>query len=98
MVSGSGGPTEESSQLVDHFIDMLLSHTKFFVRHTTHMINILQSIKKLPPNAITCTLDYLASSPTNPNLRGFRQSVNYWQSLEAPHICHITHMSLTTSG
>ena len=57
MVFGSGGPIEKISQVVDHFINPLVSHTKSFVWDSTHMIYILLDSNNLFPDAILCTLD-----------------------------------------
>ena len=42
IVSGSGGPTEKISQLVDHFIGKIVPLSKSYVRDSTHLINILK--------------------------------------------------------
>ena len=42
IVSGSGGPTEKISQLVDHFIGQIVPLAKSYVRDSTHLINILK--------------------------------------------------------
>ena len=41
VVSGSGGPTEKNSQLVDHFIRPLVPLSKSYIRDSVHLINIL---------------------------------------------------------
>ena len=38
IVSGSGGPTEKISQLVDHFIGKIVPLSKSYVRDSTHLI------------------------------------------------------------
>ena len=41
IVSGSGGPTERISQLVDHFIGNIVPLSQSYIRDSTHLINIL---------------------------------------------------------
>ena len=41
IVSDSRGPTEEISQLVDHFIGPFMPLSKSYIRDSTHLINIL---------------------------------------------------------
>ena len=56
IVSGSGGPTERIYQFVDHFIGPLVPLSESYIRHSTHMINILNKFNMLP-DMLLCTLD-----------------------------------------
>ena len=56
IVSESGGPTENISQFVDHFIGPPVPLSKSYIRDSTHMINILKNIKIIL-NMLLCTLD-----------------------------------------
>ena len=56
VVSGSGGPTEKNSQLVDHFIGQRVLLSQSYIRDSTHLINILEGFT-LQPGIILCTLD-----------------------------------------
>ena len=51
-VSGSRGPTEKISQLIDHFIGKIVPLSKSYVRDSTHLINILKRFYCTTRNAI----------------------------------------------
>ena len=48
IVSGSGGPTEKISQLVDHFIGDIVPLSKSYIRDSSHLINILNDVSSYP--------------------------------------------------
>ena len=56
IVSGSGGPTEKISQLVDHFIGKIVPLSQSYIRDSTHVINILNGFT-VQPGMLLCTLD-----------------------------------------
>ena len=56
IVSGSGGPTEKISQLVDRFIGPLVPLFQSYIRDSTHLINILHEFI-MQPGMLLCTLD-----------------------------------------
>ena len=63
IFSGSGGPTEEISQLVDHFIGQIVPLSQSYIRDSTHLINILNRLT-VQPGILLCTL-HITSLYTN---------------------------------
>ena len=75
IVSGSGGPTEKISQLVDHFIGPLVPLSESYIRDSTHMINILSELNMLP-DMILCTLDITSlytNIPHNESIQSIKE-------------------------
>ena len=56
IVSGSGGPTEKLSQLVDNFIGQIVPFSQSYIRDSTHLINILKGFT-VQPGMLLCTVD-----------------------------------------
>ena len=69
IVSGSGGPTERISQLVDHFIGNIVPLSQSYIRDSTHLINILKGIS-LQPGMLLCTLDITSLYTNIPHNEG----------------------------
>ena len=70
IVSGNGCPTEMISQLVDHFLQPHVKRLPSYIKDTTHFLQKLQNIDKLPEGTLLATLD-VASLYTNiPNDEG----------------------------
>jgi hypothetical protein len=49
IVSANGSPTEKISQLVDHFLNPVSKLHKFYVKDTTHLLNLLKDLGGVPP-------------------------------------------------
>ena len=69
IVSDSGGPTERTSKLVDHFIGNLVPTSQSYIRDSTHLINILNEIS-LQPGMLLCTLDITSLYTNIPHNEG----------------------------
>ena len=69
IVSGSGGPTERISQIVDHFIGNIVPLSQSYIRDSTHLINILTGIS-LQPGMLLCTLDITSLYTNIPHNEG----------------------------
>ena len=61
IVSGVGGPTENLSKLVDHWLQPLVHSLPSFIKDTTHFLHIVEEWKQtlcpLPPGALIVTID-----------------------------------------
>ena len=61
IVSGSGGPTENISKLVDHWLQKSVSNLPSYVKDTTHFLNIIEdwnmSCGPFPPHTKLITID-----------------------------------------
>ena len=79
IVSGSGGPTEKTSQFVDHFIGPLVPLSESYIRDSTHMINILNKFNILP-DMLLCTLDITTLYINIPHNEGI-QSIKEFQAI-----------------
>ena len=82
IVSGSGGPTEKISQLVDHFIGQIVPLSKSYVRDSTHLINILKDFN-IQPGILLCTLDVTSSYTNIPHSEGI-QSIKEMLAIHKP--------------
>ena len=70
IVSSNGCPTEKISQLVDYFLQPHVKKLPSYIKDTTHFLQKLQNIDKLPEGTLLATLD-VASLYTNiPNDMG----------------------------
>ena len=81
-VSGSGGPTEKISQLVDHFIGQIVPLSKSYVRDSTHLINILKDFN-IQPGILLCTLDVTSLYTNIPHSEGI-QSIKEMLAINKP--------------
>jgi hypothetical protein len=70
IVSANNCPTERISQLVDHFLQPLVSKTKSYVKDTTDFLHKISQIKDLPTNSILCTVDVTSLYTNIPNTAG----------------------------
>ena len=73
IVSGSGGPTEKISQLVDHLIGKIVPLSKSYVMDSTHLINILKDFT-IQPGILVCTLDVTSLYTNIPHLEGIQST------------------------
>ena len=73
IVSGSGGPTEKISQLVDHFIGKIVPLSRSYVRDSTHLINILKDFT-VQPGMLLCTLDITSLYTNIPHMEGIQST------------------------
>ena len=71
IVSGSGGPSEKISQLVDHSIGPLVPPSESYIRDSSHIINILNKFNMLP-DMILCTLDITSLYTNIPHNEGIQ--------------------------
>lgn len=76
IVSASGGPTENLSALMDHYLQPLVTRTPSYTRDSAHLIAILEETK-LPANTILVTLDVRALYPSIPQDEGIASSVRH---------------------
>ena len=73
IVSGSGGPTEKMSQLVDYFIGKIVPLSQSYVRDSTHLINILKDFTA-QPGILLCTRDITSLYTNLPHLEGIHST------------------------
>ena len=73
IVSGSGGPTENISQLVDHFIGQIVPLSQSYIRDSTHLINILNGFT-VQPGMLLCTLDITSLYTNIPHNEGIQST------------------------
>jgi len=57
IISANNSPTEKISQLVDHFLQPIVSTTKSFVKDTTDFINKIEELPIQTQSTILCTID-----------------------------------------
>ena len=57
ICSANGHPTERISEFVSHHLNPLVQTLPSCIKNTTHLLNKLNQIDVLPPNAILVTLD-----------------------------------------
>ena len=70
IVSGNGCPTEQISQLVDHFLQPHVKQLPSYIKDTTRFLQKLQTLGSLPEGTLLVTLN-VASLYTNiPNNEG----------------------------
>jgi len=72
IVSANNSPTERISQLVDHFLQPLVSNTKSYVKDTTDFLNKIQNVPQLPTGVILCTVDVTSLYTNIPNDEGIQ--------------------------
>ena len=75
IVSGTGGPTERISQIVDHFIGPLVPLSLSFFRDSTHLINILNELT-LQSGMLLSTLDITSlytNIPPNEGIQAIKE-------------------------
>ena len=86
IVSANSSPTERISQLVDHFLQPLVTSTKSYVKDTTDFLNKIESVSDIVPGTILCTVDVTSLYTNIPNQEGIsacRKHLNaYRQSPE----------------
>ena len=82
IVSGSWWPTEKISQLVDHFIGLLVSLSKSYIRDSTHLINILNEFI-VQPGMLLYILDNTSLYTNIPHNEGI-QSIKEMLAIHKP--------------
>jgi hypothetical protein len=78
IVSANGCPTERISQLVDHFLNPLSNLHKSYVKDTTHFLNTLNQIGKVPENSLLVTFDVCSlytNIPIREGIQAARESL-----------------------
>ena len=70
ILSSNGSPTEKMSQFVDHFLKQCSTSHRSYIKDTSHFIQKLQAIGKLPPNSILATFDVTSLYTNIPNQDG----------------------------
>ena len=73
LVSGSGGPTEKNSQLVNHFIGQIVPSSQSYMRDSTHLMNILNGFT-VQPVMLLCTLDIRSLYSNIPHNEGVQST------------------------
>ena len=71
IVSCSGGPTGKNSQLVDHFIGLLVPLSLSYIRDSTHLINVRNKFT-VQPGMLLCTLDITSLYTNIPHNEGIQ--------------------------
>ena len=79
IVSGSSGPTEKLSQLLDHFIAPHVKATKSYLSDSSHLVNILNS-SPFPSNIILATVDVVGLYLNIPHSEGIDASIRHMYS------------------
>ena len=82
IVSGSGGPTENISQLVDHFIGKIVPLSQPYIRDSTHLINTLSGFT-VQPGMLLCTLDITSLYTNIPHNEGI-ESIKKMLAIHKP--------------
>ena len=92
VVSGSGGPTEKISQLVDHFIGQIVLLSQSYIRDSTHLINIHNGFTVLP-EMLLCTLDITSlytNIPPDEGIQSTKEMLAIHKPPDSlPHNCYI---------
>ncbi|XP_078370299.1 uncharacterized protein LOC144654063, partial [Oculina patagonica] len=76
IVSSNSHPTERISQFVDYHLKPLVQNTDSFIKDTTHFLNKLKQLGRLPQNALLVTLDVSSlytNIPHNEGINACRQ-------------------------
>ena len=84
IVSGSGGPTEKISQLVNHFIGPLLPLSQSYIRDSTHLINIFNEFI-VQPGMLLCVLDITSLYINIPHNEGIQSIKEMLAILKTPN-------------
>ena len=77
IVSSNGHPTERISQFVDYHLKPLVHTTPSFIKDTTHFLNKLNELGRLPSNAILVTLDVSSLYTNIPHREGIDACRHY---------------------
>ncbi|KAL9972935.1 hypothetical protein ACROYT_G019335 [Oculina patagonica] len=76
IVSSNSHPTERISHFVDYHLKPLVQNTDSFIKDTTHFLNKLKQLGRLPQNALLVTLDVSSlytNIPHNEGINACRQ-------------------------
>ena len=72
IISGNGCPSERISSFVDFFLKEISPKGKSYLKYTTHFIQTLEELGKIPNGAILATLDVSSLYTNIPNGEGIR--------------------------
>jgi hypothetical protein len=70
VVSGNGCPTEKISSFVDYFLNPTAKMIKSYVKDTTHFLQLMKKLGKIPDGALLVTLDVVGLYPNIPLAQG----------------------------
>lgn len=76
IVSGCGGPTENLSSFIDHFLQPLVPKTTSYTRDSKHILNALETLT-LPQECILVTIDVSALYLNIPHEEGIDASIRH---------------------
>jgi len=87
IVSGSGGPTEKISQLVDIQLQHFVPNVKSYIKDSRHLIRLLEEFK-LPSNSILATIDVKALYLNIPHDERIKAALNrlYYKNLDVDKV------------
>ena len=74
IVSGNNCPTEKISQLVDFFLQPHVKQLPSYIKDTTHFLNKLDNLGRIPADAILVTLDVAGLYTNIPNYEGLESA------------------------
>ena len=80
IVSGTGGPTEKVSQLLDYFASPHVKHTPAYLKDSTHLVTMLEELT-LPDEVILATVDVVGLYLHIPHNEGVDATVQCLYSL-----------------
>ena len=83
IVSGSEGPTEKISQLVDHFIGQIEPLSQCYIRDSTHLIIILNGFT-VQPGILLHTLDITSLYTNIPHNQGIQSTKEMLAIIKPP--------------
>lgn len=86
IVSGTSGPTEKISHVVDLSLKKALKTIPSYIQDTKHFVNIVENTK-LPKNALLVTLDVTGLYLNIPQEEGIRRTLDY-------HFTHFPHETM----
>ena len=66
-MSAVGSPTEGFSELVDHFIELLVPNIPSCIRYTQDLLDRLHALCPLPVESMLCTIDAATQCPSMPH-------------------------------
>ena len=81
ILSANGCPTEKISQFVDHFLSKTASAHASYVKDTTHFLQIIRNIDRLPPGSLLASFDVQSLYTNIPNDLGLAAAKKALQKL-----------------
>ena len=70
VISNCGYNTENISSFLDYHLQSLAQKVKSYIKDTSHFLNRLSSLGKLPQGAILCTVGVVGLYPNIPHNEG----------------------------